>query len=101
MLRYFLTIRASSNHFEKEAGRDLSLVSDSALTFDFDGFDAFQEWGYCYPMDKEEVEGRIRAFGGNPSVWDGYALSVEEYNTFLKYFGIDYFYSSLGLIQGG
>lgn len=92
VMRYFSAASARKNAFtEERTDTDLSFISSSARTFDFDGFKAFYEYTNAYPMDKDAVESKIRDFGGN-ILWSDYALDTDEYDNFLRYFGIDDFY---------
>lgn len=92
VMRYFSAASARKNAFiEERTDTDLSFISSSARTFDFDGFKAFYEYTNAYPMDKDAVERKIRDFGGN-ILWSDYALDTDEYDNFLRYFGIDDFY---------
>lgn len=62
----------------------------------FDGFQAFRQLAYVYPLNKHDVELKIQAFGGS-DYWKDYRLSVDEYDTFLRYFGIDSIYIGAGI----
>lgn len=95
VMRYFSAASARKNAFtEERTDTDLSFISSSAKTFDFDGFKAFYEYTNTYPMDKDAIERKIRDFGGSP-LWSNYSLDTDEYDNFLRYFGIDDFYCSI------
>ena len=97
VMKYFSAVSARSNEFCAERSEmNLNSVASSARTFEFDGFTAFSEYTNTYPMDKTEVEEKIRAFGGSDH-WNGYSLTTNEYDAFLRYFGIDNVYRAYGI----
>lgn len=93
VMRYYSAISARHNEFYEVIHPEIDLdhISSSARTFDFDGFTAFYEYTNTYPMDKESVVEKIRAFGGS-AAWDDYDLTNDEYDYFLRCFGIDDLY---------
>lgn len=99
IMRMFSAQLASINrclHTEKE---------ENFITFDFDGFSFFQKFTHAYPMSKQEVEQKIISFGGqrelsNHKNWAGfYSLRTNEYDSFLRCFGIDDFYTADRLLR--
>lgn len=97
VMKYYSAISARRNEYcEQRTNPDLSFVAESARTFDFDGFKAFSEYTLVFPMDKKAVEDKVRAFGGSP-FWQDYKLVPDEYDYFLRCFGIDDFYVKSGI----
>ncbi|MEC4176672.1 ankyrin repeat domain-containing protein [Adlercreutzia sp. R7] len=97
VMRYFSTICARDNaRREQLEDTPLDGLPISARTFDFDGYTAFYEFTNTFPLDQNEVEQKIRAFGGSHA-WENYRLTTDEYDKFLRYFGIDDTYRNLGV----
>lgn len=100
VMRYYSAISARHNEFYEVIHPEIDLdhISSSARTFDFDGFTAFYEYTNTYPMDKESVIKKIQAFGGS-AAWENYDLTTDEYDYFLRCFGIDDLYvnNNIGL----
>ena len=99
IMRMFSAQLASINrclHTEKE---------ENFIAFDFDGFSFFQKFTHAYPMSKQEVERKIISFGGqrelsNRKNWEGfYSLRTNEYDSFLRCFGVDDFYTAERLLR--
>ena len=97
VMRYFAALCARENDLLRKRGVKLAEdIPKSALTFDFNGFDAFVDYTQTNPLDRQEVERRIQAFGGSP-LWADYRLTTNEYDTFLRYFFLDSMYRDEGI----
>lgn len=99
VLKYKCAADVRYNIYWVESGHELGAnVGDSGRMIDFDGFVAFADHTHTFPYDKADVERRIRGFGGSPR-WDGYRLDTDEFDAFLRCFGVDDFYTTERYMQ--
>ena len=107
ILRIFAAQLASINYYSRITKEEdpANSHSENTISFDFDGFSFFQKFTHAYPMSKQEVERKIISFGGqrelsNRKNWEGfYSLRTNEYDSFLRCFGVDDFYTAERLLR--
>ena len=107
IMRIFAAQLASINYYSRITKEEdpANSHSENTISFDFDGFSFFQKFTHAYPMSKQEVERKIISFGGqrelsNRKNWEGfYSLRTNEYDSFLRCFGVDDFYTAERLLR--